>query len=483
MSLVSVEFILFMMCSFLGYFLLPRRTRPYFLLAVGLFFYGCFQVRAFIYIGFTAVSSFLIGIWMPERKPSVQKLLMLLSLVCNLGILILVKYLDYVLGLFASLMEREGTAISLLVPLGVAFYTMQAVSYTVDVYRGRYAPERNFCKYLLYMTYFPIIMQGPISRYDQLADQVFTPHDFSFDRMKAGLSLALFGFFKKMVIADRAALLVDQVFNSYASHNGVELAIAAILYTIQIYTDFSGCVDICRGVSQVFGIELIDNFKHPYFSSSIKDFWRKWHCSLSSWFRDYIYIPLGGSRKGSVRKYVNLTVVFLVSGLWHGVGLQFIAWGLLHAVYQIIGETTAGMRRRLYKRCGISAEGRLFKFGQQLITFGLLVISWIFFRAPSLTSALQILKAMVTNSGITAFLRGPFPNLGLDKKDWIVLLISVCILWIISMLQKRGSVRDRIQKQNFVLRYMIYLVGIFTILIFGIYGPGYSAAQFIYMQF
>ena len=483
MSLISLSFLAFMTVAFLGYFILPMKLRPYFLLLASLFFYSCFGWKAFFYLGFTTLSSFFLSLWMPKAKPSVKKLLLILSLVLNLGLLILVKYLNFTLDLVFGLFGAEAPVLSILVPLGIAFYTMQAVSYCVDVYKGKYAPERSFCKYLLYMSYFPIIMQGPISRYDQLGSQVFTPHRFSFDRLKAGLCLALFGFFKKMVIADRAAILVDQVFGSYLSHSGMELLIAAVLYTIQIYADFSGCVDICRGVSQVLGIELAENFKHPYFSVSIKDFWRRWHCSLSSWFRDYIYIPLGGSRRGTGRKYLNLTVVFLVSGLWHGVGLQFIAWGLLHAGYQIFGELSSDLRYRLYDRCRIKRSSRLFRLGQQIFTFGLLVISWIFFRAPSLSSALYILKTIALQLDPFFLLRGPFPNLGLDSKDLLVFLLAVAVLWVVSLLQQKGSLRQRVEKQSFLIRYPVYLIAVFVILIFGIYGPGYDVAQFIYMQF
>lgn len=477
MSLISITFLAFMTAAFVGYFILPLKLRPYFLLLASLYFYACFGLEAFFYLGTTALSTFAFALLMPKAK----KLFLTLSVVLNFGLLVVVKYLNFSLELTFGLFDAQAPVVSLIVPLGIAFYTMQAVSYSVDVCRGKYPAERNFFKFLLYMTYFPIIMQGPISRYDQLGAQVFTPHRFSFERMKAGLSLALYGFFKKMVIADRAAILVDQVFGNYLSHSGMELLIAAVFYTVQIYADFSGCVDICRGVSQVVGIELTENFKHPYFSTSIKDFWRRWHCSLSSWFRDYIYIPLGGSRKGKVRKHLNLTLVFVASGLWHGVGLQFIAWGLLHAFYQVFGELTAPLRGRFYDRCKI--KGKIFRFGQQIFTFGLLVISWIFFRATSLSSALHILKTIVLQFDPISLLREPFPYLGLDSKDLLVFAVAVCVLWVVSLLQRKGSVRERLEKKSFLIRYPVYLIAIFTILIFGIYGPGYDAAQFIYMQF
>lgn len=468
---------------FLGYFILPLKVRPYWLLLTSLYFYSCFGWKGFILLGASVVTTFAAAhIVTALQKSGAKKLVLALTVILNVGLLTAVKYLNYTLSLLGRVIEIPVKELSLIVPLGIAFYTMQAVSYLVDVYRGKYPPERNFFKYLCYMTYFPIIMQGPISRYDQLADQLFTPHRFSFDRMRSGLSLVLWGLFKKMVIADRAALLVNEVFGNYAEYAGLEIIIAALMYTVQIYTDFSGCVDISRGISEVMGIKLIENFKHPYFAVSIKDFWRRWHIALSSWFKDYIYIPLGGSRKGTFRKYLNLTIVFFVSGLWHGVGIHYIAWGLLQAFYQIAGELTSGIRNKFYDLCRVDRESFSFKFGQQLTTFVLVNISWIFFRADGLTAAFRMLRSCFTyNPWILT--DGSFLEMGLDGKDWNVLIVSIAVLLVVSLMQERFSVRERLEKQNFIFRYAIYLAAVIAILVFGMYGPGYSASQFIYMQF
>ena len=321
MSIISLTFLGFTALVFLGYFVLPMKLRPYLLLVANMFFYACFGIKAFAFLFATVLTSFFASLVIERSTDTRKKVLLSVAIALNMGLLLIVKYLNYSLGLVFGLFDLQAPVFSIIVPLGIAFYTMQAVSYCVDVYRGKYRAETNFVRYLLYMSYFPIIMQGPISRYDHLAHQLTTPHRFSYERMKSGLSLALYGLFKKMVIADRAALLVNEVFGNYEAYSGIPIVIAALLYTVQIYADFSGCVDICRGVSEVLGIRLEDNFKHPYFAVSIKDFWRRWHCSLSSWFRDYIYIPLGGSRKGQFLKYVNITIVFLASGVWHGVGL------------------------------------------------------------------------------------------------------------------------------------------------------------------
>lgn len=477
MSVISLSFMAFTAATFLGYFILPLKVRPYWLLLTSLYFYSCFGWKGFILLGLSVLTTFAAAhIVTKLKRNGAKKLVLTLTVILNAGILTAVKYLNYSLSLLGRIIELPVKEVSLIVSLGIAFYTMQAISYLVDVYRGKYPPARNFFKYFCYMTYFPIIMQGPISRYDQLADQLFTPHRFSFDRMKSGLSLTLWGLFKKMVIADRAALLVNEVFGNYTEYAGLEIVTAALMYTVQIYTDFSGCVDISRGISEVLGIKLIENFKHPYFATSIKDFWRRWHIALSSWFKDYIYIPLGGSRKGTFRKYLNLTVVFFVSGLWHGVGVHYIAWGLLQAFYQIVGELTSGIRNKFYDFCRVDRQSFSFKLGQQLTTFVLVNISWIFFRADGLTAAFRMLRSCFS-------FRVPFLNMGLDTKDWNVMIVSIAVLLIVSLMQERFSVREKLEKQNFIFRYAVYLAAVTVILIFGMYGPGYNASQFIYMQF
>ena len=486
MAVISLSFLAFCVVVMLGYFVLPMKVRPYWLLVASFFFYGCFGVEAFLLIGFTVLTTYtcarVVAVLAEKEKNKWAKAVLIITLVLNFGIIAATKYLNYSLSLLGRMIDQDMPVFSLIIPLGIAFYSMQAAGYCLDVYRRKYAPERNLLKYALYMTFFPIIMQGPISRYDQLSPSLFTPHRFSFKRMKSGLSLVLWGLFKKMVIADRAAIVVNQVFGHYAEYSGAEIVVAALLYTVQIYTDFSGCVDISRGIAEVMGISLADNFDHPYFSTSIKDFWRRWHRSLSFWFRDYLYIPLGGSRKGKIHKYLNLMIVFFVSGLWHGVGLHYIAWGLLQGVYQIAGELTQKTRYRLYDACGINREGRVFQLGQRVVTFGLVVISWVFFRADGLISALKMLK-MVLFGCPWLLTNGALLKLGLDGLDWNVLIVSLGILLSVSCLQERMSIRQALERQSFVVRYPVYIVAVLVILIFGIYGPGYDVSQFLYMQF
>ena len=486
MSVISVSFLAFVAFVFLGYFILPIKIRPYWLLVTSIGFYACFDLKYFLLWGFCVISTYLAARYFEKSDSDCKirkKYILALTIVLNIGLLVFVKFYGYSMSILESVFQVKLERISIIVPLGIAFYTLQAVSYCVDVYKGKYSAEKNIAKYTLYMSYFPIIMQGPISRFNQLGSTLFEGHRFSYTRMKSGLSLMLWGFFKKMVIADRAAILVNQVFGNYADYKGFEILVAVFWYTIQLYADFSGCVDISRGVSEVLGIELMDNFKHPYFATSIKDFWRRWHISLSSWFRDYIYIPLGGNRKGVTRRYVNLLTVFFVSGLWHGVGFNYIIWGFLHGGYQVVGELTQGIRNKFYEKLHIKEGNVLLKFWKQFFTFCLVAYAWLFFRASGVTAAIAMTISILTNFNPEILWNGRVFQLGLDTKDWKVLLSACAVLLVVSYLQEKGSVREKIEKLSAWVRWPIYIVAIFAILIYGIYGPGFDASQFLYMQF
>ena len=486
MSVISVSFLAFVALVCLGYFILPIKIRPYWLLVASVGFYACFDLKYFFFFFFCVLSTYGAARYFEKKEKACKiskKVVLGLTIFANIGLLVFVKFYGYSVSVFEKIFKVDVENISVIVPLGIAFYTLQAISYCVDVYKGKYAAEKNFAKYTLYMSYFPIIMQGPISRYDQLSTTLFEGHRFSFDRMKSGLSLAMWGFFKKMVIADRAAILVNQVFGNYAEYKGFEIMVAVFWYTIQLYADFSGCVDISRGVSEIFGVELMNNFQHPYFATSIKDFWRRWHISLSSWFRDYIYIPLGGNRKGKVRRYINLLTVFFVSGLWHGVGINYIVWGFLHGGYQVAGELTQGFRSRLYAKIGLREDHALVKLWKQLCTFCLVAYAWLFFRASGTIASIRMTISALTTFNPEIFWNGRVFELGLSKKDWLVLLLACLVLLVVSWMQEKDSVRRVIEGQKLWIRWTIYIVAIFVILILGIYGPGFDANQFLYMQF
>jgi len=342
---------------------------------------------------------------------------------------------------------------------------------------------KNFFRFLLYVIYFPHILQGPIARYNRLGVQFAKEHRFDYKRFCFGLQLVLWGFFLKYMIADRAAVFVNAVFASPDMYRGAYVVAAGALYSIQLYADFLACVNLSIGVAEAFGIQLVNNFDHPYFARSIKDFWRRWHMSLSSWLRDYVYIPLGGNRKGRVRKYLNLLLVFLVSGLWHGSGVQFLAWGAIHAVYQIVGDITLPVRQLLKDLLGIRQDSRSDALFQRVCTFILVAFAWVLFRAESLEVGLDMLGSVFTTRNPWVFFNDALLQLGLDWKEWVVLGLSVATLYQAGRLQERMCVRDRILAQPLVYRWAFYVVAILIVIVFGTYGYGFNAADFIYGGF
>ena len=482
MQIVSVWFLLFVLLSIFLYFLLPGKMRPWILLLSSVAFYSCFNKYAFFFIGGSALSIWIGGLLQRGRDPTLKKLILASVLILNICVLLTTKYLVLAVEGVCDLFDLNSPTLSIVMPLGISFYTLQAVSYMMDVYRGIIPAERNPFRLALYLIFFPTVMQGPISRYGQLGPQLWTPHKFACERMHSGLALVLWGFFKKMVIADRAAMLADVVFAPGSSIEGFATILGVLCYSIQIYADFSGCVDICRGVSEMLGIDLIQNFKHPYFATSIKDFWRRWHISLSSWLKDYVYIPLGGNRHGEVRKYINVLIVFGVSGIWHGTGLNYFIWGLLHGFYQVFDGMTARIRGKTLDFCKVDQTTFSFKLGQRIGTFVLVAFAWIFFRAQSFADACSVIKRMFVWNPWT-WTDGSYLKHGLDAKDFDVLFVSLIVLLVVSMLQEKGSVRLMLRRQTLWFRWMIYIFGIFMTLIFGVYGPGYNEAGFIYMQF
>lgn len=466
MRIVSIWFLIFVAAVFLLYFCLPW-AQPFVLLVASCAFYAFFGYMSFLFIGASALSIWG-GALAIERSASRKAWWLFVVASFNVVILALLKYIH--------------PWSSIIVPLGISFYSLQAISYVWDVKRGTIPAERNPLKLALYLIFFPTVMQGPISRYGQLGPQLWARHSYSWDRMQSGLELALWGFFKKMVIADRAAMMADAVFAPGATMEGFPVLLGVLCYSVQIYADFSGCVDICRGTCEVMGINLIENFKHPYFATSIKDFWRRWHIALSSWLRDYVYIPLGGNRYGVVRKYLNVLIVFGVSGVWHGVGINFFIWGLLHGVYQVMDALTEGIRKRVVAFCRLDETVFSFRFGQRIWTFALVTFAWIFFRAPTLSDAWSVIKRMCVFNPWT-WIDGSYLKYGLDAKDLDVLVFSLVVLVVVSIMQETFKVREWLKNQILWFRWAIYLLALFGTLIFGVYGPGYSASSFIYMQF
>lgn len=307
---------------------------------------------------------------------------------------------------------------------------------------------------------------------------------FDYDRFCRGLQLMLWGYIKKMVIADRAAIVVNSIYDTYYTVGGTELLFASLLYSLTIFADFSGCVDIARGTALIFGIELSENFKQPYLAVSINDFWKRWHISLSSWFRDYLYIPLGGNRKGKCRRWINVMLVFGVSGIWHGAGLNYLLWGALHGGYQVIGSVLEPLRQKCCRFMKIRDEGRGRQVLRIFITFQLVNLAWIFFRITDIRQACYIVKTIFLHPTISVLFDESLAQYGVSMRGLHVLGFFVLLLLFVEIMNYRGiRLRDQINRQPLVLRWCVYLAGVIAVVVLGIYGVDYNASDFIYMKF
>lgn len=499
MDFITGAFLLFFTICVTVYYRIPKKGQWIWLLLCSIFFYLCASVKLSIFILCSIVSSFLAAGWLErlclqeqteneeadsskktEIAVSVRKKVVLASLVgSNAGLLLLLKFASS--GSFLVTRLHLGR-LDFLLPMGISFYTLQIIAYVVDVYLGKYPAEKNFLQYMLFVMYFPQILQGPIARFDQLKKQLCSEHTFSYETFVGGFELMIWGYFQKLVIADRAAVIVDRLFGEYQSYAGVYMLLAGVLYSMQLYADFNGCVCIARGASEMLGITLAQNFDHPYFATSIQDFWHRWHISLSSWLRDYVYIPLGGNRKGKFRKYINILLTFLVSGLWHGMGLTYLVWGLLHGLYQVVGSLLMPVRDRLVAVTKTDRSSFSHRLMKQIFTFFLVMLAWIFFRADSVTQALQMIRQMAAFNPWVLFNQSVY-LLGLDAKNVWILFFAIVVLLLVSIMQTETDIRGWLAKQGIVFRYAVVYLALFAVLIFGIYGPGYDAVQFIYGGF
>lgn len=469
MDFLSLTFAVFFIISVVCYYAVPKKMRWGVLLFASLIFYVWSVPYLIGYLLFSAVTTYLYGKWAEKHKGQRQAVLALV-IFANLAVLLTVK--------FAPL-----AGISILAPMGISFYTLQVIAYCVDVYKGKIQAQSNFFKYLLFVSFFPQILQGPIPRYNQLKDQLYKGNVFDYKTVKFGFQLILWGMFLKMVIADRAAVFVNAVFPEYHMYEGTVLAVAAVLYSIQLYTDFLGCVCIAMGAAEVYGIKLQTNFERPYMAVSIKDFWRRWHISLSSWLRDYVYIPLGGNRKGKLRRYINLMLTFLVSGIWHGSGLQYIFWGLMQGGYQVIGEILNPVRSKVRNILKIEEKSAICVLWKRFCTFILITISWVIFRSANLRAGLSMLKRIVTDVTPWVLFDGTLYEFGIGRQSFFALILCIGLLAVVEHWQERGNLREMLFRQHIIVRWGIYLGAIALIAVLGVYGPGYSATQFLYGQF
>lgn len=463
------------------YYILPRRYRWLLLLGGSVFLYFHFCLGSPVLLltfAFSLLVSFGAGLLLERTKdPLLRKRLLAVGIVLSLLPLWPVKFLEFTKGLGLSL------PLSVLAPVGLSFYSLQIAAYLADIYNRKIRAQKNPLRYALFVSYFPQIIQGPIPRYAQLGRQFDRGPVYNEDLFHEGICMIVWGFFLKFMIADKAGILVGTVFDSPALYPGAYVLLAGILYSIQLYTDFMSCVCMAKGVSGLFGVRITDNFRRPYFASSVKDFWRRWHISLSQWLRDYIYIPLGGSRQGRKRTYINLLIVFAVSGFWHGGSPKFLYWGMMHALYQIAGSLTAGKRAALLKRLRLDPQGLSVRVFRAAVTSFLVMLGWIIFRADTLTAGRAMISSMFSVHNPWVLFDGSVFEMGLDAKDWLVLSSSVLTLLGASILQTKIKVSSWICRRQLPLRWAILLGAAVIIALMGTYGYGYEARDFIYGGF
>jgi alginate O-acetyltransferase complex protein AlgI len=475
----SLDFAVFLPIVFLLYWCATKnnlKLQNILLLVVSYFFYACWDWRFLFLLIFSTVLDYVTGIKMSESKsPKSKKIWFWLSIIVNLGFLGIFKYYNFFVESFQFALEKIGLNINvwtlqIILPVGISFYTFHGLSYVIDIYKDRIKAERNFIDYSLFVSFFPLLVAGPIERATHLLPQIQKQRTFNFAQAVDGLRQILWGLFKKIVIADQCAEYANMIFNHSSDYSGSTLVVGAIFFAFQIYGDFSGYSDIALGTARLFGIELLKNFSFPYFSRDIAEFWRRWHISLSTWFRDYLYIPLGGSKGGNWMRIRNTFIIFLVSGFWHGANWTFVVWGLLHAIYILPSIVFKTNRNNL----DIVAKGKLLPSVRELfdmiVTFVLAVFAWIFFRAEDLSHATDYIHRMIFSDALFSIPEiRPRILLGL-------LIFFMIIEWL-------GRESDyAIEKVGIkvpkIFRWLFYYILVFMIL----YSAG-SEQQFIYFQF
>ncbi len=501
MSFTNEIFFPFLVAAFLLYYLLPLVVRPYILLLASILFYITWGPEKLPFVAAAALIAWGMGLWIgrarrigKEKKiKKAGKKQLILAEVLLLGLLIWAKAGSWILEAV-----KQKDAISVIVPLGVSYYTLTLLGYLFDVYYGKAQAEKNVLHVLSFALYFPAILQGPFSRFKDLSGKLREGHRFDFRKVCFGAQLMLYGYFKKMVIADRISTITGTLFNgtSFNNYGGAMLFVGLCLRSLELYCDFSGCMDIAGGISELFGIELAKNFNHPFFAKSAAEFWRRWHITLGTWFKDYVYMPLmvaprvlklskkvrnllGKEAGKAVMTIVPVYTVWILTGLWHGTGMNYVLWGVYWGTLIAFSTIFAAQIRNLNALLHINTKAPSWSVFQMVRTFLLFTIGrWI-----TISNPIELLKHMVKDMRWGQLFDGTLYNLGLDRPNVILMALSLGLVWFISLKQEKGSVREEIASYNVVFRWAIYYAAILCIVIFGVYGLQYDASSFIYMRF
>lgn len=477
MSFISPDYVIFFTVVISLYFALRHSWRWPMLLIASYFFYAYGILHYLPLLIFSTVVDYITGRMIPERESKLwRRGWLAVSLTINLGVLFTYKYLDFFNGALGAVLGYQAHPLNLVLPIGISFYTFQSMSYTIDIYRGQLQPEKNLGIMATFVSFFPQLVAGPIERATNLLPQFHERHTFDPVRAVEGFRLILWGFFKKLVIGDRLAMYVNAVYNNLDGQTGATLWLATIFFAFQIYCDFSAYSDIATGTARVMGFRLMDNFNQPYWAASVREFWARWHISLSTWFRDYLYIPLGGNRRGIRRTMLNLFIVFLVSGLWHGAGWTFVIWGALHGV--ALALTTYAS----YRRPAPTPDSWGVKSVKIGLTFAFIVFTWIFFRANSIGDAVYIVSHLFTfNPAVD--LSAQFANglLGTQVEFWLALGLIALLMTADWYIMQARSVYAWFGAMPSPVRWLVYYAMGAAVMFSGLYGSG--AQQFIYFQF
>ena len=518
MNFFSLSFLLMLAGSLLLYYVVPLRLRWYVLLGVSLGFYLLGGVSAGLFLLFTAGTNYAGGMLLSrmnskrasipaERKKeeeqrikSHKRWVLILDLLLNFGLLFMVKYWNFTAQSLSGLVGALPT-VDWIMPVGLSFYMFQSVGYVVDCYRGKYAAEKNFLKFSLFVSFFPQMVQGPISRFDQLQPQLIQGHKWNADHVKYGIQLALWGYLKRMLLADRAAVVVNAIFDAPEQYGGFFYAFGVLFYCIQLYCDFSGGIDITRGVAQMFGIDLAENFRRPFYATSLADYWRRWHITLGSWMRDYVFYPLSFSKpfaklgrwarkhfKGKVGKVIPTAaatfVVYLIIGIWHGANFRYIAYGFYNGIIMTSSVLLAGTYAKWKKALHIRDKSPLFTLFCILRTTAIVFVGRYITRAPRLLLGLQMLRKTLTSPCLYQLRDGTIWNLGLSLTDYLVVALGFLAMLCLEWKQEKGmEIRKTLERKHPFVQWLWLFLPLVLLCIFGIFRDSGSQVEFIYQQF
>ena len=495
MSFNSIHFLLFFPIVFIIYYIIPKKIQHIWLLIASFYFYSSWNIKYSLLLVLSIVITYLsgqaIGSINNEAPHSTlrKKIIVFECVFFNIAVLLFFKYFNFLfenIQLLAShfRLQIPDLTLKFLLPIGISFYTFQSLGYIIDVYRGTTKPEKNFLRYALFVSFFPQLVAGPIERSNALLPQLNKTHSFNPNNLRDGLLTMAYGFFLKIVVADNIGYIINPIFANYNKYHGMMLIVAVVLFAFQIYCDFNGYSQIAIGSAKTLGVQLMKNFDSPFLSCSIGEFWKRWHISLGTWFKDYVYIPLGGSRVGKLRLMFNLFIVWIFNGLWHGANWTYIALGLINCFYLIVQRLTKNMRIKLYERLKINTTSFGWEWFSRFVTFTLFCFSLLFFRATNITEAILMLKKIITEFHLFFFLSNNLFFIFENAKTLFTVLTSLAIVFVVDWCNyKKISLKPLIFNQQIVFRWFFYFSIIIILLYWGAYAYNNETAQFIYFQF